>query len=248
MNPVGNSLAGTLKSLAEALRSRDFRRYSSVMFLHSVGDTAHGVAVLWLVYDSTGTALSVGFATAVLTGGRTVLSPLAGVLIDRVNRRSLLAGTQGVKAVIAGGFAAAVLTAGSGSGRPAVAAVCRDSVVGSGFSSGQTVAQGFRARCGERGWFGERCPLARPGVEVRTHSRERSGCVAAESVDVLGLLRSEQCCVRGGGMAGIEDAPECGSGEARRGECRQVGVGLPEVHSGGDGAAAAADLLLAARL
>ena len=114
MSTIGNSSAETLRSLAEALRSRDFRRYAGVMFLHAVGDTAHGVAILWLVYDSAGTALSVGFATAVLSGCRIVLSPLAGVLIDRVNRRSLLAGTQGVKAVIVGGFATAVLIEGSG--------------------------------------------------------------------------------------------------------------------------------------
>lgn len=101
-------------SLAEALKSRYFRRYSLAVLLLSAGRWAHEVAIWWLVYEIRGTALSVGFAIAIGAGGQAALTPLAGVLIDRVNRRMLLVGSHVVKAGTAAGLTAAVLASGIG--------------------------------------------------------------------------------------------------------------------------------------
>lgn len=101
-------------SLAEALRSRNFRRYSVALLVLATGRWAHEVAVWWLVYEIRGTALSVGFAIAIGAGGQAALTPLAGMVIDRVNRRNLLAGIHLVKAAAAAALAAAVLASGPG--------------------------------------------------------------------------------------------------------------------------------------
>ena len=110
--PTG-PLAEALKSLTAAWRSRYFRRYASSLFVREAGKWAHEVALLWLVFEITGSALAVGFATAAGTGAQAVLAPAAGLLIDRVNRRLLLATVDGAKTVIVGGLAVAVLTAGA---------------------------------------------------------------------------------------------------------------------------------------
>ena len=113
MTESGGSFSEALKSLAAAWSSRYFRRYSGALFLQGAGRWAHEVALLWLVFEITGSALSVGFATAAGTGAQAVLAPAAGLLIDRVNRRMLLAAVDGAKTVIVGGLAVAVLSAGS---------------------------------------------------------------------------------------------------------------------------------------
>ena len=99
--------------LAKALSSRDFRLYSGAQFLHGLGVWMHRIAELWLVYEITGAALSVGFATAARAGSSVVLAPLAGMLADRSDRRRMLIGTQIAKAAVAGGLAAVVFAVDS---------------------------------------------------------------------------------------------------------------------------------------
>lgn len=105
--------AEALRSLAEALRSRSFRRYSVALFLQTAGRWAHEIAVLWLVYQITGTALSVGFAVAIAAVAQAALVPLAGMLLDRVNRRLLMSAIHTVKAVMVGVLAVAVFAEGT---------------------------------------------------------------------------------------------------------------------------------------
>ena len=107
-----------------------------------------GIAELWLVYEMTGAALSVGFATAARAGSPVLLAPLAGMLADRSNRRRLLMGTQTAKAVVAGALAIVVVRCRFG--YSAVAHICRDSGSGGDQRHRHTVEAGFRARCGER--------------------------------------------------------------------------------------------------
>ena len=101
-----------LGRLAETLRNPNFRRYASAQFLHGAGMWAHHLAEVWLVYELTGKALAVGLTVAVRSGLAVVLSPLAGTLADRMDRRMLLASTQASKAVVASGLAVVALAMG----------------------------------------------------------------------------------------------------------------------------------------
>ncbi len=101
-----------LGRLAGTLRNPNFRRYAGAQFLHGAGMWAHHLAEVWLVYEITGSALAVGLTVAVRSGLAVVLSPLAGALADRKDRRVLLASTQASKSVVAGMLAVAALAMG----------------------------------------------------------------------------------------------------------------------------------------
>ena len=101
-----------LGRLTSTLGNPNFRRYAGAQFLHATGMWAHRIAELWLVYEITGKALWVGISITVRSGLAVVLSPLAGTLADRVDRRLLLASTQVSKAVVASGLAAAAIAMG----------------------------------------------------------------------------------------------------------------------------------------
>ena len=95
-----------LGRLAGTLSNPNFRRYAGAQFLHGAGMWAHHLAEVWLVYEITGSAFAVGLTVAVRSGLAVVLSPLAGTLADRRDRRRLLASTQASKALVASGLAA----------------------------------------------------------------------------------------------------------------------------------------------
>ena len=101
-----------LGRLAGTLSNPNFRRYAGAQFLHGAGMWAHHLAEVWLVYEITGSALAVGLTVAVRSGLAVVLSPLAGTLADRKDRRILLASTQASKAVVASGLAVLALAMG----------------------------------------------------------------------------------------------------------------------------------------
>ena len=101
-----------LGRLAGTLSNPNFRRYAGAQFLHGAGMWAHHLAEVWLVYEITGSALAVGLTVAVRSGLAVVLSPLAGTLADRKDRRTLLASTQASKAVVASGLAVLALAMG----------------------------------------------------------------------------------------------------------------------------------------
>ncbi len=101
-----------LGRLTGTLSNPNFRRYAGAQFLHGAGMWAHHLAEVWLVYEITGSAFWVGLTVAVRSGLAVVLSPLAGTLADRRDRRTLLASTQGSKAVVAGVLAVLALAMG----------------------------------------------------------------------------------------------------------------------------------------
>ncbi|MXV98598.1 MAG: MFS transporter, partial [Acidimicrobiaceae bacterium] len=86
-----------LGRLTDTLSNPNFRRYAGAQFLHGAGMWAHHLAEVWLVYEITGSAFVVGLTVAVRSGSAVVLAPLAGTLADRMDRRRLLASTQGSK-------------------------------------------------------------------------------------------------------------------------------------------------------
>src|ERR1700730_656699 len=77
-----------------ALRHRNFRLFFGGQSISLIGTWMTRVATSWLVYRLTKSSLllgTVGFAGQIPTF---LLAPLAGVLVDRVDRRKVLVWTQ----------------------------------------------------------------------------------------------------------------------------------------------------------
>lgn len=68
------------------------------------------VALGWLVYILTGSALYLGIITTTQAVGQTVMSPLAGVIADRVERRNYIIAVRSITVVVAVVVAGLVLT------------------------------------------------------------------------------------------------------------------------------------------
>ncbi|AJE02778.1 MFS transporter [Geobacter pickeringii] len=99
-----------LRLTLRALQSRNYRLFFAGQSVSLVGTWMQQVAMSWLVYRLTGSALLlgvVGFASQIPTF---LLAPVAGVLADRWNRRRLLIATQSLAMLQAALLAAAVLT------------------------------------------------------------------------------------------------------------------------------------------
>ena len=94
-----------------ALRSPNFRRYYAGQAVSMVGTWVQSVAVMWLAYRLSGSTVYTGLIGFLASVPHLVLSPFAGVLGDRVNRRKLLIAVLALLALQS--VALAVLT-GSG--------------------------------------------------------------------------------------------------------------------------------------
>ena len=94
--------------VARSLRHRNFQLYFAGQGISVTGTWMQRTAISWLVYRLTDSELAlgvVGFASHFFTF---LLAPFAGVLSDRINRRSLIVLTQGLAMVQA--FVLAALT------------------------------------------------------------------------------------------------------------------------------------------
>ncbi len=100
----------TLRHLVRALRSRNYRLFVAGQGVSLVGTWMQHVAMSWLVYRLTGSAMLlgvVGFTSQIPT---IFISPVAGVLADRWDRRRLLLATQTLAMLQATFLAVVVLT------------------------------------------------------------------------------------------------------------------------------------------
>lgn len=99
-----------IRHLLRALRSRNYRLFLAGQGVSLVGTWMQYVAMSWLVYRLTGSALLlgvVGFTSQIPT---LFISPVAGVLADRWDRRRLLLATQSLAMLQAALLALVVLT------------------------------------------------------------------------------------------------------------------------------------------
>lgn len=99
----------SVRNLVRALRSRNYRLFVAGQSVSLVGTWMQQVAMSWLVYRLTGSAMLlgvVGFASQIPT---LFISPVAGVLADRWDRRRLLLATQTLAMVQAALLALVVL-------------------------------------------------------------------------------------------------------------------------------------------
>jgi MFS family permease len=82
-----------------ALRSRNFRRYYTGQAVSMIGTWMQSVALMWLAYRLSGSTWFTGLIGFLTSIPHLFLSPFAGVLGDRVNRRTLLLVVLGLMAL-----------------------------------------------------------------------------------------------------------------------------------------------------
>jgi MFS family permease len=88
-----------LPAMARALRHRNYRLYFAGQGISLVGTWMTRVAMAWLVYRLTGSALLLGLVSFAGQAPTFFLSPVAGVLLDRWNRHRVLLATQALAMV-----------------------------------------------------------------------------------------------------------------------------------------------------
>ena len=100
-----------MRTLLRALRSRNYRLFVAGQGISLVGTWMQQVAMSWLVYRLTGSALLLGVMGFTSQIPTFLLAPVAGVLADRGSRRRLLLVTQSC-AMFQAAILAAVVLAG----------------------------------------------------------------------------------------------------------------------------------------
>uniref|UniRef100_B8HXR5 Major facilitator superfamily MFS_1 n=1 Tax=Cyanothece sp. (strain PCC 7425 / ATCC 29141) TaxID=395961 RepID=B8HXR5_CYAP4 len=92
--PARPTSQGSLQFILRAFRSRNYRLFFTGQAMSLIGTWMTQTALIWLVYRLTGSALLlgvVGFANQIPS---LLLTPVAGVLVDRIPRRQTLVITQ----------------------------------------------------------------------------------------------------------------------------------------------------------
>jgi MFS family permease len=93
-----------------SLKRRNFRLYFIGQGISQTGGWMQGVAQAWLVLHLTGSATALGVVSALQYAPTLFLGPYAGLLIDRVPKRTVLYVTQTVAALLALVLGVAVAT------------------------------------------------------------------------------------------------------------------------------------------
>jgi MFS family permease len=93
-----------------ALRHRNFRLFFSGQSISVIGTWMTRVATSWLVYRLTGSALLLGTVSFAGQIPTFLLAPVAGVFVDRIDRRKVLVWTQALAMVQSLALAALTLT------------------------------------------------------------------------------------------------------------------------------------------
>ena len=101
---------GTGAGMLRALRSRNYKLFIGGQGISLVGTWIQQIAMSWLVYTLTHSAFLLGLVGFSSQIGMFVLSPLAGVVADRLNRHRMLVATQSLAMLQAFALGALVLT------------------------------------------------------------------------------------------------------------------------------------------
>ena len=80
-------------------RNRDFRRFFAGQFVTNAGDSLYTVAILWLVFELSGSIILTGIANAVLLLPW-LLQVLAGPIVDQLPLKPVLVGSQVLQGVV----------------------------------------------------------------------------------------------------------------------------------------------------
>ncbi len=90
---------GPLRSTFRALQYRNFRLFIAGQSISTIGTWMQSVAMSWLVYRMTGSALLLGTVAFLSQIPTFVLSPFAGVFADRYNRHKIVIITQALSMI-----------------------------------------------------------------------------------------------------------------------------------------------------
>jgi MFS family permease len=90
----GTPARGDFSHAWRALRHRNFRLFFGGQTISLVGTWMTRIATAWLVYRLTKSALLLGTVSFVGQIPTFIFAPLAGVLVDRLDRRQVLVWTQ----------------------------------------------------------------------------------------------------------------------------------------------------------
>ena len=82
------------------LRSRDFGLLWWGQVTSQIGDSLNKVALLWFVYDMTGSALKMTFIGLLQTIPPLVFGPLIGVYLDRLPKKAVMIGVDLIRTVL----------------------------------------------------------------------------------------------------------------------------------------------------
>jgi MFS family permease len=107
---VGLDLGGRVRHVLRALRHRDFRVYWFGQAVSVTGLWMQTMALSWLVYRLTDSPLYLGLLAVARFGPSLLLSPVAGVVADRLPRRDLVVATQAAGLVQAATLAVLTLS------------------------------------------------------------------------------------------------------------------------------------------
>ncbi len=83
----------------------DFFRFWLSQAVSQVGDRVHSLALIWLVYHWSESALAVGMILVATSLPGILISPLAGVLCDRFSRRRIMIGADLARFLVVGWLA-----------------------------------------------------------------------------------------------------------------------------------------------
>jgi MFS family permease len=102
-----NIAPGTISNIFRALKYPNYRLYYYGQSISLIGTWVQNIAMGWLIYRLTGSALLLGSVAFALQIPSLFITPFAGVLADRFNRRTVIIIAQTLSMVIA--FILAVL-------------------------------------------------------------------------------------------------------------------------------------------
>ena len=105
----GEQAPGGWTATFSALRHPNYRLFWTAQSLSVLGQTMEFVALGWLVYQITGSAISLGLTGLAQALPRIFLVMLGGAVADRVDRRRLLVMVQGVVAAMYAALASLVV-------------------------------------------------------------------------------------------------------------------------------------------
>jgi MFS family permease len=99
-----------LHDTVRSLKHRNFQLFFSGQLISLVGTWMDTVAEAWLVYRLTGSSLLLGTVTFASQLPVLLISPFAGLVADRLNRRKIVITTQAASMIIAGVLSALTLS------------------------------------------------------------------------------------------------------------------------------------------
>src|SRR5260221_9156850 len=102
--------SGSVAFMLRALRYRNYRLFFGGQIVSLTGTWITTTATSWLVYRLTGSALLLGVVGFASQFPAFVLTPFAGIFVDRWNRHRLLVATQTLSMVTSFALAALTLT------------------------------------------------------------------------------------------------------------------------------------------